>query len=184
MRIAITGSHSLGKSTVVNDWVAARDGYIREEEPYRALGLFGPYEILSSLGAGGMGEVYKAKDSRLDRFVAIKVLPEHLTESPDALARFEREAKAISSLQHPNICTLYDVGREGEVDFLVMELLDGESLAAVLHEADVAARRALALDPRNADATAALLVMRPVVGRWATLDAATNRALAPPLRHA
>jgi serine/threonine protein kinase len=76
-----------------------------------------------------MGEVYRAKDTRLDREVALKVLSDHLTASDEVRSRFEREAKAISSLQHPNICTLYDVGREGETDFLVMELLEGESLA-------------------------------------------------------
>src|SRR4029079_6770310 len=89
----------------------------------------GPYEVVTPIGAGGMGEVYRAKDTRLDREVALKVLPEHLTGSGDLRSRFEREARAISSLQHPHICTLHDVGREGETDFLVMELLDGESLA-------------------------------------------------------
>jgi eukaryotic-like serine/threonine-protein kinase len=92
----------------------------------------GPYEILSPLGAGGMGEVYKARDTRLDRTVAIKVLPAHLSSDPARRQRFEREAKAISVLNHPNICTLYDVGREGETDFLVMEYLEGETLAARL----------------------------------------------------
>ncbi|HET9793340.1 MAG TPA: protein kinase, partial [Thermoanaerobaculia bacterium] len=70
----------------------------------------GPYEIVSPIGAGGMGEVYKAKDARLGRDVAIKVLPSHLTDDPDLKARFEREARAISQLTHPHICTLYDVG--------------------------------------------------------------------------
>jgi eukaryotic-like serine/threonine-protein kinase len=92
----------------------------------------GPYEILAPLGAGGMGEVYRARDSRLDREVAIKVLPSHLSENPDLRARFEREAKAISGLQHPNICVLYDIGRQDGIDFLVMEYLDGETLAARL----------------------------------------------------
>jgi len=92
----------------------------------------GPYEIQSPLGAGGMGEVYRARDSRLDREVAIKVLPTHLSQNPDLRARFEREAKAISGLQHPNICVLYDVGRQDGVDFLVMEYLEGETLAARL----------------------------------------------------
>src|SRR5262252_248012 len=89
----------------------------------------GPYEILSPLGAGGMGEVYRARDTRLDRIVAIKILPAHLSERSDAKARFEREAKAISSLSHPNICQLYDVGSQDEVRFLVMEYLEGETLA-------------------------------------------------------
>src|SRR5260370_23478418 len=89
----------------------------------------GPYEIQSPLGAGGMGEVYRGRDSRLDREVAIKVLPSHLSQNPDLRVRFQREAKAISGLQHPNICVLYDGGRHGGLDFLVMEYLEGETLA-------------------------------------------------------
>jgi len=89
----------------------------------------GPYEILSPLGAGGMGEVYRARDTRLDRSVAIKVLPAHLSSDPGLKQRLERESKAISALQHPNICTLFDVGSQDGVDFLVMELLDGQTLA-------------------------------------------------------
>jgi Tol biopolymer transport system component/predicted Ser/Thr protein kinase len=92
----------------------------------------GPYEIQSPLGAGGMGEVYRARDTRLDREVAIKVLPSHLSQNPDLRARFEREAKAISGLQHHNICVLYDVGRQDGLDFLVMEYLEGETLAVRL----------------------------------------------------
>ena len=88
----------------------------------------GPYEIVSALGAGGMGEVYKAKDTRLDRTVAIKVLPSHLSDDAALRERFDREARAVSSLNHPHICTLYDIGREGGVDFLVMEFIEGESL--------------------------------------------------------
>jgi eukaryotic-like serine/threonine-protein kinase len=89
----------------------------------------GPYEIQSPLGAGGMGEVYRARDTRLNRTVAIKILPAHLSEKPNARQRFEREARAISSLQHPNICTLFDVGHQGGVDFLVMEYVEGDTLA-------------------------------------------------------
>src|SRR5262244_399744 len=89
----------------------------------------GPYELLSPLGAGGMGEVYKARDTRLDRTVAVKVLPSHLSSSPEIRQRFEREAKTISQLSHPHICALYDVGREGDVEYLVMEYLEGETLA-------------------------------------------------------
>ncbi|HEY6146147.1 MAG TPA: serine/threonine-protein kinase, partial [Thermoanaerobaculia bacterium] len=91
----------------------------------------GPYEILAPIGAGGMGEVYRARDTRLDRDVAIKILPAHLS-SPEMRQRFEREAKAVSQLSHPHICALYDVGREGDVEFLVMELLEGETLSARL----------------------------------------------------
>jgi serine/threonine protein kinase len=89
----------------------------------------GPYEILSPLGAGGMGEVYRAKDTRLDRTVAIKVLPSHLSSSPESRQRFEREAKTISQLSHPHICALHDVGNQDGVEFLVMEYLEGETLA-------------------------------------------------------
>src|SRR5215467_643847 len=89
----------------------------------------GPYEIQSRLGAGGMGEVWKARDTRLERTVAIKVLPQHLSSSPEVRQRFEREAKTISQLSHPHICALYDVGREGETEYLVMEYLEGETLA-------------------------------------------------------
>ena len=92
----------------------------------------GPYEVLSPLGAGGMGEVYKARDTRLDRTVAIKVLPSHLSQNEEVRQRFEREAKTISQLSHPHICALYDVGREGETEYLVMEYLEGETLAARL----------------------------------------------------
>jgi len=88
----------------------------------------GPYEILSALGAGGMGEVYKARDTRLGRDVAVKVLPPHLSGNAEFKQRFELEARAISALTHPHICTLYDVGHQDGVDFLVMELLEGESL--------------------------------------------------------
>ena len=89
----------------------------------------GPYEVISRLGAGGMGEVYRARDTRLDRTVAVKVLPEALCSDPESRARLEREARAISSLSHPNICALYDVGRQDGTDFLVMEYLEGETLA-------------------------------------------------------
>jgi Tol biopolymer transport system component len=89
----------------------------------------GPYEIVAPLGAGGMGEVYRARDPRLERSVAIKILPAHLAARPEASERFEREARTISSLNHPNICQLYDVGQQEGVRYLVMELLEGETLA-------------------------------------------------------
>src|ERR1022692_2642266 len=95
----------------------------------------GPYEIQSPLGAGGMGEVYRARDTRLDRTVAIKVLTSHLSDNPELKQRFEREAKAISSLNHPNICTLHDVGSQDGVDFLVMEHLEGETLVQRMRKA-------------------------------------------------
>src|SRR5438876_7411070 len=89
----------------------------------------GPYEILSAIGAGGMGEVYKARDTRLDRMVAVKVLPDHLSKSADVRQRFDRETKTISQLSHPHICALYDVGNQDGVEYLVMEYLEGETLA-------------------------------------------------------
>src|ERR1700758_2742129 len=89
----------------------------------------GPYEILSAIGAGGMGEVYRARDTRLDRIVAIKVLPAHLADEPERRERFEREARTIASLNHPHICVLHDIGRQDGIDFLVMEYLEGETLA-------------------------------------------------------
>ena len=89
----------------------------------------GPYEIVSAIGAGGMGEVYKARDTRLDRDVAIKILSAHLGSNEEIRQRFEREAKTISKFSHPHICALYDIGREGDTDYLVMEYLEGESLA-------------------------------------------------------
>ncbi|MFI5372201.1 MAG: protein kinase [Candidatus Eisenbacteria bacterium] len=92
----------------------------------------GPYEVVAVLGAGGMGEVYRGRDTRLGREVAIKVLPRHLSNDAEVRARFEREARTVSGLNHPNICTLYDVGREGDTDYLVMELIDGETLATRL----------------------------------------------------
>ena len=91
--------------------------------------LLGPYEIVAPLGAGGMGEVWRARDTRLERTVAIKVLPSHLSSNPQLRERFDREAKTISSLTHPNICTLYDVGHQDGIDYLVMEHLEGETLA-------------------------------------------------------
>jgi eukaryotic-like serine/threonine-protein kinase len=90
----------------------------------------GPYEVIGPLGAGGMGEVYRAKDTRLDRTVALKVLPTHLSADPEARQRFDREARSISSLSHPNICHLYDVGHQDGADYLVMEYLEGETLAS------------------------------------------------------
>ena len=94
----------------------------------------GPYEILAPIGAGGMGEVYRARDTRLDRTVAIKILPHHLSDDATRRQRFEREAKVVSSLNHPHICTLHDVGRQDGVDFIVMEFLEGESLAERLEK--------------------------------------------------
>ena len=89
----------------------------------------GPHEILSLIGAGGMGEVYKARDTRLDRIVALKVLPLHLADRPEVRERFEREARTVANLKHPNICVLYDIGHQDGIDYLVMESLESETLA-------------------------------------------------------
>src|SRR5262245_49675623 len=88
----------------------------------------GPYEVLAPIGAGGMGEVYRARDTRLDRTVALKVLPADVSSNPERRARFEREARAVSQLNHPHICTLHDVGQHDGADYIVMELLGGETL--------------------------------------------------------
>ena len=85
----------------------------------------GPYQIDAPLGAGGMDEVYKATGARLDRTVAIKALPEHVASDPDLKQRFEREARTVAASNYPHTCTLYDIGKEGEINFLVMEYLDG-----------------------------------------------------------
>jgi serine/threonine protein kinase len=117
--------------------------FSRVEELYHAVvrgTRLGPYEVTELIGAGGMGEVYRARDTRLGRDVAVKVLPEHVAKKPEALARFAREARTIAGLNHPHICALHDVGREGEIDYLVMELLEGETLARRLE------RGALPLD--------------------------------------
>jgi serine/threonine protein kinase len=115
----------------------------------------GPYEIQSPLGAGGMGEVYRARDTRLDRVVAVKILPEHLSSSAELKTRFEREARAVSSLNHPHICHLYDVGTQEGTSFLVMEYLEGESLADRLRKGGLPLKQALAYGIQIADALAA-----------------------------
>jgi serine/threonine protein kinase len=112
----------------------------------------GPYEIMCALGAGGMGEVYKARDTRLDREVAIKVVASGLTASPEARSRFEREARAISRLKHPHVCPLYDVGHEQDVDYIVMELLEGETLAERLRKGPLPVSEALTTGVQIADA--------------------------------
>src|SRR5438034_9422896 len=112
----------------------------------------GPYEILAPLGAGGMGEVYRARDTRLERTVAVKVLPQHLSENSEVRQRFEREAKTISQLSHPHICALYDVGREGETEYLVMEYLEGETLADRLLKGSIPLEQTLRFGIQIADA--------------------------------
>src|SRR5678815_3563597 len=112
----------------------------------------GPYEIISAIGAGGMGEVYRARDTRLERTVAIKVLPEHLSSNPQLRERFDREAKAISSLSHPHICPLYDVGHQDGIDYLVMEYLEGETLAHRLKKGPMPADQVMRVAMQITDA--------------------------------
>src|SRR5262249_43414780 len=123
----------------------------------------GPYEILASLGAGGVGEVYRARDTRLERTVAIKILPSHLSSDPIRKQRFKREAKTISSLNHPHICVLYDVGHQDGIDYLVMECLEGETLAKRLEKGPLPLEQVLKYGAHIADAA----------------DKANNSALVP-----
>jgi len=103
----------------------------------------GPYEVVAPLGSGGMGEVYRARDARLERDVAVKILPQHLSSDPDLKARFEREARSISALSHPHICHLYDIGSQDGTDYLVMELLQGQTLAQRLEKGPLPLKQAL-----------------------------------------
>src|SRR5215472_14665155 len=113
---------------------------------------FGPYEIQSPLGAGGMGEVYRARDTRLDRTVAIKILPPELSSDPLRKQRFEREAKTISHLNHPHICVLHDIGSQDGFSYLVMECVEGETLAKRLEKAPPPLEQVLKFGAQIADA--------------------------------
>src|SRR5262249_40436991 len=112
----------------------------------------GPYEIQSPLGAGGMGEVYRARDTRLERTVAIKILPAQFSSDSARRQRFEREAKTISSLNHPHICVLHDIGSQYGVDYLVMECVEGETLAKRLEKGPLPLEQVLKLGSQIADA--------------------------------
>ncbi len=114
----------------------------------------GPYEIIQAIGAGGMGEVYRARDTRLERCVAIKILPAHFSCDAEQKSRFEREARTLSSVSHPHICHLYDVGWESGVNFLVMELLEGETLAARLQKGPLPLNDVLKIGTEITDALA------------------------------
>jgi len=115
----------------------------------------GPYEIIAPIGAGGMGEVYRARDPRLDRDVAIKVLPAEVSRDPQALARFEREAKAVAALSHPNILAIFDVGSADGRNYVVTELLEGETLRSRLNAGALAWRKAAELGTAMAEGLAA-----------------------------
>src|SRR6187397_45536 len=112
----------------------------------------GPYELLSPIGAGGMGEVYKARDTRLHRTVAIKVLPEYIGKRADLHARFEREARAVASLNHPHICVLHDIGNQNGTGYMVMEYIEGETLAARIGKGALPLDQALAVATQIGDA--------------------------------
>ncbi len=120
--------------------------------PLSAGDKLGPYEILSAIGAGGMGAVYKARDLRLDRTVAVKVLPEHIAQREDLRARFEREARAVGSLNHPNICTLHDIGSQDGTGYMVMEFMEGETLAERIAKGAIPLEQALRFASQIADA--------------------------------
>ena len=120
--------------------------------PFSPGTTLGPYSVTAKIGAGGMGEVYKARDTRLDRTVAIKVLPEHVATDPELKQRFEREAKTVAALSHPHICTLHDIGSQDGIDFLVMEYLDGETLAQRLEKGALPLDHALQIAIQIADA--------------------------------
>jgi serine/threonine protein kinase len=117
--------------------------------------LLGPYEILGPLGEGGMGEVYRARDTRLERSVAIKVLPARLADDPERRERFEREARAVAALSHPNVCALFDIGRHDDAPYLVMEYLDGDTLADRIRRGALPVGEALRLAAQIADGLAA-----------------------------
>src|SRR6202035_3983140 len=114
----------------------------------------GPYEVLSPLGAGGMGEVYRARDTRLGRDVAIKVLPERLSTNPDVRKRLEHEARTISKLSHPNICTLHDIGHHEGMDFLVFECVEGKTLRQLLASNTLPMRKIISIAVQVADGLA------------------------------
>src|SRR6188474_2340533 len=116
---------------------------------------FGPYQIVSPLGAGGMGQVYRARDTRLQRFVAIKVLHDGAALDPDRRRRFAQEAVAASALNHPNILTVYDIGADGEIHYLVSELIDGESLRAEMNRGRVPLKRVIEIAHQVSEGLAA-----------------------------
>ncbi|MGO9369253.1 MAG: serine/threonine-protein kinase, partial [Terriglobales bacterium] len=151
----------------------------------------GPYEIQTPLGAGGMGEVYLARDTRLDRTVAVKILPSHLSSNVEAKQRFDREARAISSLNHPNICTLHDIGHQDGIDYLVMEYLEGQTLADRLCKGPLPVEQVLRYGIEICDGLEKAhrsgvvhrdLNLRP--GRPASRHGSAGRARPPPARDA
>ncbi len=146
-----------GGSKLIDVSARANDPDLSREMASLAVALkagdkLGPYEVVARIGAGGMGEVYKARDTRLSRLVAIKILPSHLADSAESRERFEREARMIASLNHPHICTLHDVGHHGGMDYLVMEFLEGETLASRLGKGPLPLEQTLQYAIQIADA--------------------------------
>jgi eukaryotic-like serine/threonine-protein kinase len=137
----------------------------------------GPYEILGPIGAGGMGEVYRARDTRLGRTVAIKVLPSHLSDNAALKQRFEREARTISSLSHPHICALHDIGSQDGIDFLVMEYLEGQTLADRIQKGALPTEQLMRFGVEIADA----LVLRMTTSARCAKQSITQTATAIPL---
>ena len=132
----------------------------------------GPYQITALLGAGGMGEVYRAKDTRLDRTVAIKVLPAHLSANSDLQRRFEQEAQAVSGLNHPHICSLYDIGEQSGTHYLVMEYMEGETLRSRLDAGGLSVRKAIDFAVQIASALSVALPLFAVEATKRTLSVA------------
>ncbi len=116
----------------------------------------GPYEILKLLGAGGMGEVYRARDAKLNRDVAVKVLPDRVAANPEALARFEREAKAVAAVTHPNVLAIHDFGTDQNITYIVTELLEGETLRQRMQRSSIPWRKAVEIGTFVADGLAAV----------------------------
>src|SRR5258706_2659258 len=115
----------------------------------------GPYEVLAPIGTGGMGEVYRARDTRLGRDVALKTLPEEFAADAERLRRFEQEARSASALNHPNIVTIFDIGRDGTTSYLAMELVDGVSLRDLIESCPMATKKLLSIAAQAADGLAA-----------------------------
>src|SRR5438105_5833305 len=153
------GGSNLTPSAAASARLQASGAFSWDYNDAQSMGLtsgtkLGPYEIVSPLGTGGMGEVYRARDTRLERDVAIKVLPANLSSDPSLRQRLEREAKAVSKLNHPHICILHDVGHHGGLDFLVMEMVEGETLEQRLTKGPLQPEQTIRFAAQVADALA------------------------------
>ncbi len=154
--VSLLAAHEQASSFIESSPADIAAGLMAEKQVGSMLGrTLGHYQIRALLGAGGMGEVYRAHDTRLDRDVAIKILPAHLATNPDALRRFEREARAVATLSHPNILAIHDFGTEDDVSYAVMELLEGETLRGRLHRETMKWREAVQIGSLIAEGLAA-----------------------------